>query len=64
MGGKGSRKKRKPGRPKLPKGKAKGKIVPIRFTKVEAERLARAAKTNDLILSEWIRRTLFAALGT
>jgi hypothetical protein len=25
--------KRKPGRPKLPKGEAKGKIVPIRFTK-------------------------------
>jgi hypothetical protein len=29
----------KPGRPKLPKGKAKGKIVPIRFTKAEAEQL-------------------------
>jgi hypothetical protein len=24
--------KRKPGRPKLPKGNAKGRIVPIRFT--------------------------------
>ena len=29
--------KRKPGRPKLPKGEAKGKIVPIRFTKAEAD---------------------------
>ena len=29
--------KRKPGRPKLPKGEAKGKIVPIRFTKTEAD---------------------------
>ena len=36
--------KRKPGRPKLPKGEAKGKIVPIRFTKAEAERLAQAAR--------------------
>jgi hypothetical protein len=47
--------KRKPGRPKLPKGEAKGKIVPIRFTKAEAELLAEAAKTNDLTLSLWGR---------
>ena len=53
--------KRKPGRPKLPKGEAKGKIVPIRFTKAEAEQLAEAAKTNGQALSEWIRRTLLAA---
>jgi len=55
-------KNRKPGRPKLPKGEAKGKIVPIRFTKAEAERLTEAAKSNDLTLSEWIRRTVLAAL--
>ena len=54
--------KRKPGRPKLPKGEAKGKIVPIRFTKAEAERLTQAAKRNDLTLSEWIRRTVLDAL--
>ena len=52
--------KHKPGRPKLPKGEAKGKIVPIRFTKAEAEQLAEAAKRNDQTLSQWIRR---AALG-
>jgi hypothetical protein len=52
--------KRKPGRPKLPKGEAKGKIVPIRFTKAEAERLAEAAKRNDQTVSEWIRRTVLA----
>jgi hypothetical protein len=50
--GKAGRKKRKPGRPKLPKGEAKGKIVPIRFTKAEADRLTEVAKTNDLTLSE------------
>jgi len=55
-----SHKQRKPGRPKLPKGEAKGKIVPIRFTKAEAEQLSESAKTNDLTLSECIRR---AALG-
>jgi len=53
--------KRKPGRPKLPKGEAKGKIVPIRFTKAEAEQLAKAAKSKDQTLSEWIRRTLLGA---
>ena len=53
--------KRKPGRPKLPKGEAKGKIVPIRFTKAEAEQLAKAARTNGLTLSEWIRRAVLAA---
>jgi len=54
--------KRKPGRPKLPRGEAKGKIVPIRFTKAEAERLAEAARKNDQTVSEWIRRAVFDAL--
>ena len=53
--------KRKPGRPKLRKGQSKGKIVPIRFTKAEAEQLTEAAKRNGLTLSEWIRRTVLAA---
>ena len=53
--------KRKPGRPKLPKGEAKGKIAPIRFTKTEAEQLTEVAKRNNLTLSEWIRRAVLAA---
>jgi len=57
-----SQKKRKPGRPKLPKGEAKGKIVPIRFTKAEAERLAKAAKRDDQTLSDWIRRTVLSTV--
>jgi hypothetical protein len=48
-----SHKNRKPGRPKLPKGEAKGKIVPIRFTKAEAEQLTEAANRNNLTLFEW-----------
>ena len=55
--------KREPGRPKLRRGEAKGKIVPIRFTKAEAERLAEAARKNDQTVSEWIRRTLLAELN-
>jgi hypothetical protein len=42
--------------------RAKGKIVPIRFTKAEAEQLTGAAKAKDQTLSEWIRRTALAAL--
>jgi len=38
--GRGSQLRTRPGRPTLPKGKAKGKIVPIRFAKAEAEQLA------------------------
>jgi hypothetical protein len=55
--------KREPGRPKLPKGEAKGKIVPVRFTKAEAARLAKAAEASDQNVSEWIRRAVLAALG-
>jgi hypothetical protein len=57
-----SAKKPKIGRPKLPKGEAKGKIVPIRFAKAEFDRLSRVAKANDKSISEWIRRTLLADL--
>ena len=46
----------------MPKGVAKGKIVPIRFTKAEADQLTGAAKAKDQTLSEWIRRTALAAL--
>jgi hypothetical protein len=55
--------KRKPRRPKLPKGEAKGKIVPIRFTHTEAARLAKAAEVRDQALSEWIRHTVLAVLN-
>jgi hypothetical protein len=55
-------KKRKPGRPKLPKGEAKGKIVPIRLTKAEAPRLAEVAESSNQNVSEWIRRRALAAI--
>lgn len=56
-------KTRKPGRPKLPKGEAKGRIVPVRFTAEESKAMEQAAKTNDQTISEWIRSTVSAKLN-
>lgn len=56
-------KKRKPGRPKLPKGEAKGKIVPVRFAAEELDRVYRAAAKADQTVSQWIRSTLTTAIG-
>jgi hypothetical protein len=47
--------KAKVGRPKLPKGEAKGRIVPVRFRKDDLRTLERIAKANDKTISEWIR---------
>ena len=46
----------------MSKGEAKGKIVPIRFTKAEVEQLNEAAKRNGLTLSEWIRHKALVCL--
>jgi hypothetical protein len=56
-------KKRKPGRPRLPKGEAKGKIVPVRFAAEELERVTKAATASKQTVSQWIRATLAAATG-
>ena len=52
---------KKMGRPKLPNGAAKGRIVPVRFSDQELARIAMAASANNQKLSEWIRSTLNAA---
>ena len=52
---------RKPGRPKLPKGEAKRRIVPVRFAPDEIKRITASAKASDKTVSEWIRSTLNAA---
>jgi hypothetical protein len=46
---------KKIGRPKLPKGEAKGRIVPIRFNASDIKRIESAAKANQKTVSEWIR---------
>jgi hypothetical protein len=56
-------KPRKPGRPKLPKGEAKSKIVAMRFEAEGLKRIDAAAKAGKRTRSEWMRSTLFAAIG-
>jgi len=51
----------KGGRPKLPAGTAKGRIVHVRFTPEEIERINELAKASNKTVSEWIRSTLNAA---
>jgi len=55
-------KPKKIGRPKLPKGEAKGRIVPVRFNAENLKRVESAAKASKKTVSEWIRGTLAAAL--
>ena len=55
--------KPKIGRPKLPKGEAKGRIVPVRFSAEEVKRITAAANAKDQKVSEWIRSTLNAAIA-
>jgi hypothetical protein len=56
-------KSKKIGRPKLPKGEAKGRIVPIRFNANDIKRIESAAKANQKTVSEWIRGLVATAMG-
>ena len=60
-------KPKKPGRPKMAKGEAKGTIVPVRFSPEERKRVESAAKAEakarKQTASQWIRSTLTAAIG-
>jgi hypothetical protein len=55
--------KPKIGRPKLPKGEAKGRIVPVRFSPEAIKAVEAAAKASKQTTSEWIRQTVSSALG-
>lgn len=57
------KKTRKVGRPKLPKGEAMGRIVPVRFTADDLRAMEATARTAKQSLSEWIRSTINAALN-
>ena len=50
-------KKRKAGRPKLPKDQVRG-VLAIRLTNDEREEYKRRADQRGIPLSEWIRETL------
>ena len=54
-------KKAKVGRPKLPKGEAKGRIVPVRFSAESFRAITEAAKAKKQTVSEWLRSTAEAA---
>ena len=51
------------GRPKLPKGEAKGKLVALRLSASEEKRVSAAAKASGQSVSQWIRSTLEANLN-
>jgi predicted HicB family RNase H-like nuclease len=55
-------KPKKPGRPKMAKGEAKGSIVPVRFSPEERKRVEAAARANNQTVSAWVRSTLNSAL--
>ncbi len=55
-------KPKKAGRPKLPKGHAKGQIVPVRFSAEFLKQVTAAAKAKKQTVSEFIRGTLSAAM--
>ena len=55
-------KHRKVGRPILPKGEAKAKIMPVRINPDDRKRIQKAAKDSMQTVSQWVRSTLMAAL--
>ena len=58
-------KKRGRGRPPLPKGRVKGKIVPVRLNDEELKLFTKAAdKSEHESLSSWIRHTLRQAAAS
>jgi predicted HicB family RNase H-like nuclease len=54
--------KAKVGRPKLPKGEAKGIVLQSRVQPAEKAAFQRAARCAGKDLSTWVRETLNAAL--
>ena len=57
------KKPKKVGRPKLPRGEAKGRIVPVRFANGALKANEAAAKASNQTVSEWIRSTLNAVIN-
>jgi predicted HicB family RNase H-like nuclease len=56
-------KPRKPGRPRMAKGEAKGTIMPVRFSPEERKRVEEAARASNQTVSAWVRSTLASAIG-
>jgi hypothetical protein len=56
-------KPKKPGRPKLPKGEAKGGFIVVRFNADHLKKISGAAKAKNQTISGWVRGTLLATIG-
>ena len=54
--------KPKMGRPRLPKGAAKGRIVPVRFNAHDLNRIEAIAKASQQNVSAWIRGAITTAM--
>ncbi len=52
------------GRPKLPKGEAKGSVITVRLQKQQRKILADAARRSGVPLSEWARDVLLEIADT
>ena len=55
--------KSKVGRPKLPKGEARGTMTQFRLQPAERKAFQEAAEKEGLTLSDWMRETLKAAVS-
>ena len=49
------KKAKRVGRPKLPKGETKGRIVPVRFRHDDLKAMEAAARASNQTVSEWVR---------
>lgn len=55
-------KRKRAGRPKLPKGAARAGKIQVRLSPDEQKRIEAMARSTNQTLSEWIRSTLAAAV--
>lgn len=53
--------KTKLGRPKLPKGTAKGIVFAVKIAKIEADRIQTAIERSGMEKAEWARNALLSA---
>jgi hypothetical protein len=55
--------KRKPGRPALPKNRYRGELITVRLQPGERAEFEKLARANKMSLSDWIRRALKETSG-
>ena len=54
----------KMGRPRLPKGKAKGVLIVARFSPPEAKIVTNAVRRAKAVKSQWVRMCLLSAAAS